>query len=99
MPDLISSTLEAMTIPGMSSRDAAREMLDGIRADLGISYDVNRLGQWRRGERAIPQPVQDWMLRACIAYAIHHKGGVAPIGDEQLDELAAMLCPPIRPKK
>ena len=68
----------------------------GLQSDLGMTYDATRIGQWRRGERAIPQPVQDWMLRACIAYAIGQCGGISPSADANLDRLAAMLCPPAR---
>ena len=96
MPDLIATTLDALTLPGMTLGDAARELSDGLHRDLGVKYDINRIGQWRRGERAIPQPVQDWMLRACIAYAIEQCGGTPPTNDANLDRLAAMLCPPAR---
>ena len=96
MPDLISSTLDALTIPGMTLGDAARQLVDGLNGDLGTSYTTNDLGKWRRAARAIPQPVQDWMLRASIAYAIEQCGGAAPADDAALDRLAAMLCPPAR---
>lgn len=94
--DLVSTTFSAVTVPGMSHGDAAREIVDGINADLGTAHDIKRLGQWRRGERSIPQPVQDWMLRTCIAHAITQCGGIAPADDSDLDRLAAMLCPPAR---
>ncbi len=96
MPDLVATTLEALTLPRMTPGDAARELSDGLEIDLGVKYGVNRIGQWRRSERAIPQPVQDWMLRACVAYAIKQCGGIAPDDDADLDRLAAMLCPPAR---
>ncbi len=96
MPDLIATTLEALTLPGMTPGDAARELSNGLKSDLGMIYDATRIGQWRRGERAIPQPVQDWMLRACIAYAIKQCGGMAPDDYADLDRLAAMFCPPAR---
>ena len=96
MPDLVATTLETLTIPGMTPGDAARELAAGLQFDLGMTYDATRIGQWRRGERAIPQPVQDWMLRACIAYAIGQCGGTAPPDEADLDRLAAMLCPPVR---
>lgn len=96
MPDLIASTLEALTLPGMTPGDAARELANGLKSDLGMTYDATRIGQWRRGERAIPQPVQDWMLRACVAYAIKQCNGMAPEDDADFERLAAMLCPPSR---
>ena len=96
MPDLIATTLDALTIPGMTPGDAARELSAGLQAHLGMAYDAARIGQWRRGERAIPQPVQDWMLRASIAYAIGQCGGISPSTDANLDRLSEMLCPPVR---
>ena len=96
MPDLVTTTLETLTIPGMTPGDAARELAAGLQSDLGMTYDAARIGQWRRGERAIPQPVQDWMLRASISYAIGQCGGTAPPDEANLDRLAAMLCPPVR---
>lgn len=94
--DLIRTTLEALTTPGATPGDAARRFVDDLNADLGTRYDTTRLGQWRRGERAIPQPVQDWMLRASIAHAIRQAGGVPPTSDEALDALARSLQPPAR---
>ena len=94
--DLIQSTLATLTIPGITHGDAARMLVDGLNADLGASYDTARLGQWRRAERPIPQPVQDWMLRACIAHAIREAGGVPPATDAALDALASSLTPPAR---
>ena len=96
MPDLVTTTLDAIATPGMTPGGAARMLAAGLQADLGMTYDSTRIGQWRRGERAIPQPVQDWMLRASIAYAIKQCGGVAPADDESIDRLAVMLCPPKR---
>lgn len=94
--NIVQSTLDALTIPGMTPGDAARELAAGLQSDLGATYDATRIGQWRRGERAIPQPVQDWMLRASVAYAIGQCGGIAPSADANLDRLAEMLCPPVR---
>jgi len=96
MSDIVTTTLETLALPGMTPGDAARELAAGLQSDLGMTYDATRIGQWRRGERAIPQPVQDWMLRACIAYAIGQCGGIPPSADANLDRLAAMLCPPAR---
>ena len=96
MPDLITATLDALTLPGMTPGDTARELVDGLNAELRTAYSTNDLGKWRRAARAIPQPVQDWMLRACIAHAVHQCGGTAPASDTELDRLAKMLCPPAR---
>lgn len=96
MTDLVQTTLSAIMLPGMNHGDAARELVDGLNTDLGTAYDTARLGQWRRGERAIPQPVQDWMLRSCISHAIRNAGGVPPPSDDAIDNLAKSLQPPTR---
>jgi len=83
----------------MSPGDAAREIVEGINADLGTEYDINRLGQWRRAARSIPEEVQNWMLRVSLAHAIAKCGGIAPFADADLDRLATMLCPPTRPPR
>ncbi len=97
--DLITTTLDALTIPGMTPGYAARELVDGLNGDLGTAYSTNDLGKWRRADRAVPQPVQDWMLRACISHAIRKAGGVPPARDSAIDALAQALCPPARPQK
>lgn len=94
--DLVGTVFSAVTVSGMKPGDAAREIVEGLNADLATAHDIKRLGQWRRGERAIPQPVQDWMLRACISHAITQCGGVAPPTDADLDRLTKMLCPSAR---
>lgn len=96
MTDLVQTTLATITIPGMTPGDASRELADSLSAELGVSYSTNDVGKWRRADRPVPQPVQDWMLRACVAHAIRRCGGIAPEDDESLDRLAAMLCPPAR---
>lgn len=96
-PDLVSSALQTiMAIPGHTTRSASAAMIEDINADLGTAYTTNDLGKWRRADRSIPQPVQDWLLRTCVAHAVTSCGGIAPFEDEQLDRLAAMLCPPRR---
>jgi hypothetical protein len=96
MPDLITTTLTAITVPGMSSGDASRSLVESINAELGTNYATNDLGKWKRADRPVPQPVQDWMLRASIGHAIAQCGGIAPFDDAGLDRLASMLCPPAR---
>lgn len=98
MADLITSAIAVIqAIPGHTARTASAALVDGINGDLGTAYTTNDLGKWRRADRATPQPVQDWMLRVCIVWAIEQCGGRAPETDEQRDRLAAMLCPPCRP--
>ena len=96
MPDLVTSTLDVILIPNHTTRTAATALVNAINGDLGTTYDTARLGQWRRGERSIPQPVQDWMLRCCISHVIESCGGQVPSDDDLLDRMAAMLCPPTR---
>lgn len=96
MKNLIETTLDAINIPNMAPGDDSRLLIYGLNADLGTAYSTNDLGKWRRADRAVPQPVQDWMLRACIAYAVGQCGGISPTSDANLDRLAAMLCPPAR---
>jgi hypothetical protein len=94
VPDIIHTAIDVIALPGVSPRAAARLLVDSLNAELGAAYDTARLGQWRRGERPIPQPVQDWLLRVAIAHAIRQCGGLPPADDAALDRLAAMLCPP-----
>lgn len=94
MSDLVKTATDAIKHLGHTDRTAAAALVEAVNADLGASYTTNDLGKWRRGDRPIPQPVQDWMLRTCVAHAIRQCGGVPPDSDEQLDRLAAMLCPP-----
>lgn len=95
--DLIHSALAVVgTQYGQSPRRAATELVAAINADLGTDYSTNDLGKWRRAERPIPQPVQDWMLRTSIAWAVRQVGGTLPDDDAKLDALAVMLCPPAR---
>lgn len=96
MPDLLTTALDTIQLPGMSAGTAARELIDALNADLATRYTTNDKGKWARGEKPIPQPVQDWLLRVCISHAIHLCGGQPPKTDEKLDRLAAMLCPPGR---
>ena len=105
-PDLLESARAVVArwdAPTWKDLPATAEYIGRLRvaiaqADLDGALTAEEwvIGQWRRGERAIPQPVQDWMLRACIAYAIGQCGGISPSADADLDRLAAMLCPPVR---
>lgn len=95
--NLITSALAViMAVPGHTRRSAAAQLVASLNADLGTAYDTARLGQWRRGERSIPQPVQGWLLRVGVCWAIEQCGGVPPAGDEAIDRLAALLGPPRR---
>lgn len=93
-PDIISTAIATIQLPGITARQAASLLIDSINADLGTSYTTDYLSKWRRAVRPIPQPVQDWMLRVGVANAIRQCGGVPPDDDTKLDRLAEMLCPP-----
>ena len=90
-PNLVESAIAVVCPEG-----PLRELVEAINADLGTRYTLRRLYEWRAGSRAIPQPVQDWMLRTSASWAIIQEGGAPPWGDEALDNLAARLCPPPR---
>lgn len=96
MPDLVQSAISTIQLPGISSRQAAALLVNSLNDDLGADYSTNDLGKWRRAERSIPQPVQDWMLRVSIAWAVRQVGGSLPFDDDRLDTLSSMLCPPAR---
>lgn len=83
-----------LVIPGMSIAQAVRD----LNEELGANHSPQRLNEWRRGDRAIPQPVQDYMLRVGISHAIGAEIGKAVllIDDDALDRIAARLTPPER---
>lgn len=99
MSNLVETAIAViLAIPGNTARSATTQLFESINADLGTHYTVDYISKWRRGERSIPQPVQDWLLRMCVSHAIDVCGGRSPVADEQIDRLAAMLCPPHRGK-
>lgn len=89
--NLIESWLSVVLIPGMTTAQAIRDLND----ELGTRYTPQDFGKWRRGDRPVPQPVQDYMLRCAIAYALHSEGVDALIlSDEALDRIASRITPP-----
>lgn len=64
--------------------------LGALNAKLGATYDLSRMGQWRRGERPTPNAVERTMRAAVLTYQL---------GAERAAELAPMLetsyCPDI----
>jgi len=89
--NLIESWLAVELIPGMSTAQAIRD----LNGELGMRYTPQDFGKWRRGERPVPQPVQDYMLRCAIAYALHADGiDTLLLSDDALDRIAARLTPP-----
>lgn len=72
--NLITAYIEAA---GETPANALR----ALNGELGGSYDATRLGQWRRGERPIPDKVQRvmrrWVLEAHLGMA--KAGELAPM--------------------
>jgi len=73
-----------------------KDALGELNQTLGKNYDINRLGKWRRGYEAVPQPVQDYMLRDVIYDVLADAGLVTAPDEVMLDRIAAMLTPPVR---
>lgn len=90
--NLIESWLAVVLIPGMTTAQAIRD----LNEELGTRYTPQDFGKWRRGARPVPQPVQDYMLRCAIGYAIGQEIGsaVLALSDKALDRIAARLTPP-----
>ena len=61
--NLITAYIEAA---GETPANAVR----ALNAELGTSYDTNRLGQWRRGERPTPGVVQRAMRRTVLEHRL-----------------------------
>lgn len=93
--NLVETWLSAELIPGMTIAQAGRD----INEHLGSNHSPQRINEWRRGDRPIPQPVQDYMLSVSIAHAVRTALNINTLActDEQLDALASMLTPPRRP--
>lgn len=96
MLNLIESWLAAVLIPGMTTAQALRDLGE----EMGITYTPSDFGKWRRGARPIPQPVQDYMLRCAISYALGREGiNTIALSDEAMDRISARLAPPERKAK
>lgn len=92
--NLIESWIAAETsITGFLKRHA----LQDLNKELGKNYDMNRLNKWQRGDEAIPQPVQNYMMINSILYALQQNGAQSyDFTDDQLNMIAKMLTPPDR---
>lgn len=71
---------------------------DGIRCmndDLGTRYDLTRWGQWRRGERSMPEPVQHYCRMRVIGQVLEREAGIhsMSLSDETLDAIVLALEP------
>lgn len=84
---------------GKPQKSATIALAEAINRDLGTRYTLDYVSKWRRGERPVPQRVQDWMRRACLGHAIATCGGQPPPNSELLDRLAEMIRPPERQTK
>ncbi|HET7675394.1 MAG TPA: hypothetical protein VFL54_07720 [Gammaproteobacteria bacterium] len=90
--DLVSEWLAHLKNRGESPQMG----LIRLQASTGTQYDMNRLHQWRRGERTIPQPVQAFMRREVLFSAIRNERGTPPASPEGIQRLALRLEPPKR---
>lgn len=59
-----------------------------LNRELGTSYEKQRLGQWRRGDRPVPMRVQRVMRWTVLEHQV---------GRELAEELAPMLETPWQP--
>ncbi|MBI4695559.1 MAG: hypothetical protein HY749_16200 [Gammaproteobacteria bacterium] len=62
------------------------DVLQAINARLGSSYDHARFGQWRRGERPVPERFQRIMRQVVIDFLFPSGGATSA--------LTAVLSPP-----
>lgn len=92
MSNLVTTFIAAET----SNGEPITLALNALNECLGSNYNLSRLGDWRRGDRSIPQPVQNYMLKMCIHHVLTQQIGamVMLISDEQLDAIADALTPP-----
>ena len=90
--NLIESWLAVELIPGMTIAQAIRDM----NCELYTRYTPHDLGKWRRGDRPIPQPVQNYMMQVAICHALGPALDrfVLYLDDEDLDLIVAKLRPP-----
>lgn len=70
--------------------------VDHLNQVLGTHYTLRRLYEWRAGSRAIPQAVQDCMLRVAIESVIMDEIEIPRPSDEAVERMATRLCPPPR---
>lgn len=88
--NLVQSWLTVATCGGRPITHALAE----LNEELGSGHSLRRLGEWRRGDRPIPQAVQDYMLRCSVLHAMRSEGAIPPDTDDALDRIAERLCPP-----
>lgn len=81
--------------PDISMAQAVRDMNDELQA----SYTPQRVNDWRRGDRAIPEPVHAYMLRTAILHVLGESLGAdvaRSATSRRLTKLVEMITPPIR---
>lgn len=63
---------------------------------LGGRYTLARWGEWRRGDRPVPVPVQRYCRERVITNVLSEHLGISPlrISDEQIDSIVSALEPP-----
>ena len=64
-----------------------------LNAELGTSYTLSRLGEWRNGRRALPARVHRYMMEQVLGEAIKDHGGRPPKTADATIALAAALLP------
>lgn len=95
-PNLVAAWIAAETaIPGRRQIDA----LADLNKALGASYTPARLGNWRRGERPIPQHVWAYMIELAVGHVLALVGVDLPGDDLDTVVLALQPPPPKTPKK
>lgn len=57
------------------SRGALSAALVAMSEALGCTYTPQDFGKWRRGERAVPEPVQSYMRRLVLTHLWDQHGG------------------------
>jgi hypothetical protein len=90
--NIINSWLEIELASGRSRTEIMADLADDF--DTPSYSNLARLGNWVRGERPIPLPVYEHMLRVVIADAIAAEGGTPPPSRKKLDRLVDRLSMP-----
>lgn len=94
MDNLIETWLEVECVCGLPVAQAIRD-LNNV---LNTHYTPQDFYKWRRGDRSVPQKVQDYMRRVAVSHALYKALGINTLlfSDEQLDRLIDLLSPPKR---
>lgn len=92
--NLIESWLAVVLIPGMTTARAIRDLNDS----LGTRYTPQDFGKWRRADRPLPRPVQNYMMHCSIGIVLESEGiNTISLSDDALDRITERLLPPTAP--